>query len=157
MSRSYVLQNGALRWVEKCAARKPQNCEDRNCWSRPAISPAVKGYDSHALKLHRRDQAILQRAVRPLDPALGLRRVGTDDLDVEHFERTPEVGYAIALGRGGIVAEHRVLVRVERHRLAVHFDVLAGRLHVGEGALALDHLELHQLVCGSPQFCNGIF
>src|SRR3546814_2804181 len=44
-----------------------------------------------------------------------------------------------------VVAEYRVLVRVERHRLTVRLDILPGRVHVGKGALALDHLQMHQL------------
>src|SRR3546814_719880 len=68
-----------------------------------------------------------------------------DDLDGERLERPTKVGHAIALGRGGVVAEHRVLVRVERHRLTVRLDILPGRVHVGKGALALDHLQMHQL------------
>ena len=38
-----------------------------------------------------------------------------------------------------------MLVRVERHRLAVLFDILASCLHVSKGALTQGHLELHQL------------
>ncbi len=36
-------------------------------------------------------QPVLQGPVRPLDPALGLARVGTHDLDVELAKRTAEL------------------------------------------------------------------
>ncbi len=39
--------------------------------------------------------------------------------------------------------EDTMLIRVEGHRLAVLIDILARRLHIGAGALALDHLKVH--------------
>src|SRR3712207_9435451 len=60
------------------------------------------------------------RLVRPFDAALGLRRVGADDVDVQLVHRATELRDAIAarhLGFGH--AEDAVLVAVEGHRLAV--------------------------------------
>src|SRR3546814_3559548 len=48
-------------------------------------------------------------------------------------------------GAGAGVAENAVLVGIERHRLAMPFNIRAGRIHIGKSALALDHLEVHQL------------
>src|SRR3546814_180484 len=54
--------------------------------------------------------------------------------------------HAIApCGAGAGVAENAVLVGIERHRLAMPFNIRAGRIHIGKSALALDHLEVHQL------------
>ena len=103
------------------------------------------GNRRYAIEPHRLDQAVLQRPVGALDPALGLRRVGANDLDVERFQRPAEVGHAVALGRGRVVPEHAVLVRVDRHRLAMCLDISGHCIHVGEGVLALDHPEVHQL------------
>lgn len=36
-----------------------------------------------AFKPHRFDEAVLERAIGPLDPPFGLGRVGADDLDAE--------------------------------------------------------------------------
>ncbi len=41
-----------------------------------------------------------------------------------------------------------MLVRVEGNRLAVSLQVRPRGTHVGEGALAFDHLEVHQLTRG---------
>src|SRR3546814_11680935 len=74
------------------------------------------------------------------------RSVGADDLDVERPQRAPEMRHAIApCGAGAGVAENAVLVGIERHRLAMPFNIRAGRIHIGKSALALDHLEVHQL------------
>ncbi len=37
-----------------------------------------------------------------------------------------------------------MLVGIEGHWLAVRFDIFPGCVHVGEGTLALHHLEVHQ-------------
>src|SRR3546814_2320113 len=74
------------------------------------------------------------------------RSVGADDLDVERLQRAPEMRHAIApCGAGAGVAENAVLVGIERHRLAMPFNIRAGRIPIGKSALALDHLEVHQL------------
>src|SRR3546814_5793538 len=74
------------------------------------------------------------------------RSVGADDLDVERLQRAPEMRHAIApCGAGAGVAENAVLVGIERHRLAMPFNISAGRIHIGKSALAVDHLEVNQL------------
>jgi len=55
------------------------------------------------------------------------------------------MGHAIAIGRSRVVAEHGVLVGIERHRLAMRLDIGGHRIHVGKSALTLDHPQLHQL------------
>ena len=79
-------------------------------------------------------QAVLQGLVGALDAALGLAGVGADDLDVERLQRATELGHAVAVKPGRLVdAEDRVLVGVERHRLAVRLEVSLGGVEVGEG------------------------
>src|SRR3546814_12001132 len=74
------------------------------------------------------------------------RSVGADDLDVERLQRAPEMRHAIApCGAGAGVAENAVLVGIERHRLAMPFNISAGRIHIRKRALALDHLKEPQL------------
>jgi hypothetical protein len=88
-------------------------------------------------------EPVLQGLVRPLDPALRLRAVGADDLDVQLAHRPPELGGAVAAGPGH--PEDAVLVGVEGHRPAVRLDVAPRRLQVGEGRFALDETEVHEL------------
>src|SRR3712207_8235628 len=58
------------------------------------------------------------RLVRPFDAALGLRRVGADDVDVQLVHRATELRDAIAARHLGLGhAEDAVLVAVEGHRL----------------------------------------
>src|SRR3546814_18425959 len=73
------------------------------------------------------------------------RSVGADDLDVERLQRAPEMRHAIApCGAGAGVAENAVLVGIERNRLAMPVNIRAGRIHIGQSALALDNTEVHQ-------------
>jgi hypothetical protein len=90
-------------------------------------------------------QAVLQRLVRPLDPALRLARIGADNLDVERVERTPELGHAVAAdGPLVIDAKNAVLVAVEGNRFAPGLQVGPGRMEIRERRLALDELQMHQ-------------
>src|SRR3546814_2728574 len=74
------------------------------------------------------------------------RSVGADDLDVERLQRALEMCHAIApCGAGAGVAENAVLVGIECHRLALPFNISAGRIPIGKSALAHDHLEVHTL------------
>ena len=91
------------------------------------------------------DQPVLQGLVRALDPALGLARIGADDVDVERVQRPAELGHAVAAKRAWLVdPEDAVLVAVERDRLAPGLQISAGRVEIGEGRLALDKLQMHQ-------------
>ena len=65
-------------------------------------------------------QPVLQRPVRALDAALGLRTVGAEDLDVQLVQRPAELGHAVSRFRALLRdPEHRVLVRVEGNRAAM--------------------------------------
>src|SRR3954469_19250939 len=48
---------------------------------------------------HLLHQAVLQRPVRPLHAALGLRGIGTDDVDVERMQSAPKLRHSIAARR----------------------------------------------------------
>src|SRR3954466_5792825 len=81
-------------------------------------------------------EPVLQGAVGPLDPTLGLGCVGADDVNVQLIERPTELGHAVAARRVlAIDPEHTVLVRVERHRLAVPLQIGPRGLEVVEGRL----------------------
>jgi hypothetical protein len=89
-------------------------------------------------------QAVLQRLVGPLDAALGLGRVGAQDIDVELVQGPAELGHA-AFGLVGLVgAEDRMLVAVEGDGLAVILQIGPGGLEISEGALAGDEAQVHQ-------------
>ena len=83
--------------------------------------------------------------MRPLDPALGLARIGTDDVDVQRVQRAAKLRHAITAQRALMIdAEHAVLVAVKSHRLAPSFEISPSGVEIGEGRLALDKLEVHQ-------------
>src|ERR1700730_7825997 len=101
------------------------------------------------LKAQFLDQAILQGLVGALDAALGLWRVGAQNVDVERVQRAPELGHAVALdGPGAVDPKDAVLVAVERYRFAMRLEILAGRLEVVEGRFRLDELQMHQAAGG---------
>src|SRR5215475_12239795 len=52
-----------------------------------------------AAQPHLLHQAVLQRPVRPLHAALGLRGIGTDDVDVERMQSAPKLRHSIAARR----------------------------------------------------------
>src|SRR3982751_3688480 len=90
-------------------------------------------------------QAVLQRLVRPLDPALRLARIGADNLDVERVERTAELGHAVAADCPLVIdAKDAVLVAIEGDRLAPALQIGPGRMEIRERRLALDELQMHQ-------------
>jgi hypothetical protein len=69
-----------------------------------------------------------------LGQALRLRCVGAQNVDVERVQRAPELGQALTLDcPGAIDPKDAVLVAVERDRLAMRLEILAGRLEVVEG------------------------
>src|SRR6516164_1306773 len=91
------------------------------------------------------DQPVLQGLVRTLDPALGLARIGADDVNVQSMQSAPKLGHPVAADRSGLVdAKHPMLVAVERHGLAPGFEVGAGRMKIGKGRFTFDKLEVHQ-------------
>src|SRR6202022_5156628 len=90
----------------------------------------VSGGDgADTLKTKLLDQAILQGLVGALAAGLRLGRVGAQNVDVERVQRAPELGHAVPLDRpGAIDPKDAVLVAVERDRLAMRLEILAGRL-----------------------------
>jgi|SRR5712671_5766143 len=85
------------------------------------------------------DQAILHGLVGALDTTLCLRRVGAKNVDVERLQGTAELRHAVPLDcPGGIDPKGAVLVAVERDRLTMRLEILAGCLEVVEGRLKVD-------------------
>jgi hypothetical protein len=82
--------------------------------------------------------------VRPLDPALGLARIGADDVDVQRLQRAAKLRHAVAANRARMIdAEYPVLAAVKRHRLTPGLEVGAGRIEIGKGRFPLDKLQVH--------------
>src|SRR5439155_6540444 len=82
--------------------------------------------------------------MRALDAALGLRAIGAKQIDIELRERPRELRPAISSAwLFGIDAKDTRLVAVERHRLAVLFDVLTRALEVVEGRLGWHEAQVH--------------
>ena len=104
------------------------------------------GRGGEALEAELFHQPILQRAVGALDPALRLRALGAEAVDVELAEGAPALGEpGAALGAvAGLDVEDAQPVAVERHRLAVPLEVAPGRLEGVEGRLGRREAELHQ-------------
>src|ERR1041384_7259320 len=83
--------------------------------------------------------------MRPLNAALRLARIGTDDINVERVERTPELGHAVAANRPLVIdAKDSVLVAVEGDRFAPGLQIGPGRMEIRERRLALDKPQMHQ-------------
>jgi hypothetical protein len=75
----------------------------------------------------------LERLMRPLNATLGRRRVGTDAIDVALVNRPSKLRVAWSLGcRGTVHSEDDGLIAVERQRLAMAGDVLAGSVEISE-------------------------
>ena len=82
------------------------------------------------------DQPVLQRAEGSLDPALRLRTVGADDVDVQIHQRTAKLRDAIAADRVlRIHLENTLLVAVKGNGLAVCLQIRTGHSEVFEGRL----------------------
>jgi len=93
-------------------------------------------------KPHLLHQPVLKRQVRPFDPSLGRWRVRAQDVDVQLRQRSAELRHALGLLPRR--PEHRRLVRVQRHRLAVAPEVRVQGLEVRERRLRLREPQLHQ-------------
>src|SRR5277367_6841993 len=91
------------------------------------------------------DQAILQGPVGTLNPALGLARIGTDDVDVQFGQGAAELRRAVA-ARGvlGIHPKDAVLVAVERDWLAMRLEISARRAEIIECRFRRDKSQMHQ-------------
>src|SRR4051794_8791430 len=94
------------------------------------------------------DQPILQRAERALDTALGLRAVGTENIDVQLRQGAAELGRAVAARSVlGIHPRDAVLVAVERDRLAMPLKIAARRAEIVECRFRRDKPQMHQSAC----------
>src|SRR5947199_6553912 len=96
------------------------------------------------------DEAILERPVGALDPALRLRAVGAETVDVEGAEGAAELRESGAtLGAiAGLDMKDAEPVAVERHGLAVTLEVAPGREEVIERGLGVREAELHEAAGG---------
>src|SRR5204863_3763473 len=96
------------------------------------------------------DEAILERAVGALDPALRLRAVGAETVDVEVAKGAAELREpGAALGAiAGLDVKDAEPVAVERHGLAVTLEVAPGRVEVIERGLGVREAELHEAAGG---------
>src|SRR2546428_7443328 len=96
------------------------------------------------------DEAILERPVGALDPALRLRAVGAETVDVEVAEGAAELRESGAtLGAiAGLDMTDAEPDAVERHGLAVTLEVAPGRVEVIERGLGVREAELHEAAGG---------
>src|SRR5437870_12388309 len=96
------------------------------------------------------DEAIVERAVGALDPALCLRAVSAETVDVEVAEGAAELREAgAALGAiAGLDVKDAEPVAVERHGLAGTLEVAPGRVEVIERGLGVREAELHEAAGG---------
>ena len=80
-----------------------------------------------------------------LTSLLGLAAVGTPSVDVQLEHGPPVLGYAlVGCARRGVAMEHARLVAVERHWLAMLFDIEPRRLEITEGRLGRGQVQGHQ-------------
>lgn len=96
-------------------ARRGSRRSPRSCASCSRTRCARPRLVVHARRLERDDDPVLERAHRPLDLALCLRRRGYHVVDAESAAHAPELGTEVL----ALVAEERESVRVERLRHAV--------------------------------------
>src|ERR1700674_2534433 len=90
-------------------------------------------------------QPVLQRVMGPFHAALGLTGIGAQNLDVELRQSTAELGHAVSAG--GILPRYpkdRMLVGIERNRLAIALQIALQSLEIGKRALGWDKAKLHQ-------------
>src|SRR3984893_2482381 len=91
----------------------------------------------------------LQRMMSPFHAALGLAGIGAQNLDVELRQSTAELGHAVSAG--GILPRYpkdRMLVGIERNRLAMALQITLQSLEIGKRALGWDKAKLHQSAGG---------
>src|SRR5258708_30376743 len=101
----------------------------RNC-SWPFVAEARSGGKS----------SVLQRVMGPFHAALGLAAIGAQNLDVELRQSTAELGHAVSAG--GILPRYpkdRMLVGIERNRLAIVLQLALHSLGIGKRTLRCDH------------------
>jgi len=92
---------------------------------------------ANVAKAHFFRQAVLEGLNDPLDPSFGLRRVGTNDLDLQLLHGSPKLGQGSARAGGGhIDPENAMFVTVEGQRLATASEILLRHLGIAEEALA---------------------
>src|ERR1700682_742078 len=85
----------------------------------------------------------------PFHAALGLAGIGAENLDVELRQSTAELGHAVSAG--GILPRYpkdRMLVGIERNRLAMVLQIALQGLEIGKRALGWDKAKLHQSASG---------
>src|ERR1700680_2404112 len=85
----------------------------------------------------------------PFHAALGLAGIGAQNLDVELRQGTAELGHAVSAG--GILPRYpkdRMLVGIERNRLAMVLQIALQSLEIGKRALGWDKAKLHQSAGG---------
>lgn len=91
------------------------------------------------------DKPILKGLVDPFDASFGLRRVGTDDFDVQGLHRLPELGHTGTRERIlGIDFENAMLIAVESNRTSVSVKVTSGSGKVIEGGFDRNKEQFHQ-------------
>jgi hypothetical protein len=95
-------------------------------------------------KTHLFDQPVLENAKEPLDPSLGLGRVGVNHSDTEFFQGSLKLalGFSLALQlffqtRPGRRPIGRVFIKVDRLREAVAERVTPETVHGGKGAFVV--------------------
>ena len=83
------------------------------------------------------DQPVLQGLVGPFDASFGLRRVGTEDLDVQFLHGPPELGQPAGCSQGPRLIDPKdaVFVAVEGHRLAVALEIMPRGFAIGKKGL----------------------
>src|SRR6266404_1060630 len=85
----------------------------------------------------------------PFHAALGLAGIGAQNLDVELRQSPTELRHAISAG--GIFSRYpkdRMLVGIERNRLAMVLQIALQSLEIGKRALGWDKAKLHQSAGG---------
>src|ERR1700676_2287350 len=85
----------------------------------------------------------------PFPAALGLAGIGAQNLDVELRQSAAELGHAVTTG--GIFPRYpkdRMLVGIERHRLAMVLQITLQSLEIGKRVLGWDKAKLHQSAGG---------
>ena len=100
-----------------------------------------------AAKPHLLDQPILQRLVGAFHPALGLRGIGADDVNVQLIKRPAELRQAArpVFLRRMERAKNAMLVAVESQRLAPLLQIGLRRMQIVERVLRSGKAQMQQL------------